>query len=139
MRKLFILFFTVIPLIGCSSGSHIQSPQGAWVMYHMSGVELNKNQLMKGLPVFRFDLSENRFSGHAGCNQMMSGITISGGEIKFGLIMHTEMACPHMEAEDAVLKLLSENTLKYDIKDSVLTLTSSDGTVMQFKKEEGAD
>jgi heat shock protein HslJ len=136
MRKLLILILTAIPLIGCSSGNRIQCPNGAWVMYRMSGIELNENQLMKGLPVFRFDLSENRFSGHAGCNQMMSGITISEGEIKFGLIMRTEMACPHMEVEDAVLKVLSENTLKYDVKDSVLTLTSSDGTVMQFKRDE---
>ncbi len=101
----------------------------------MSGLELNNIKLMKGMPVFRFDLSAGKFSGHAGCNQLLSTIVLSGDSIKFEKIIHTEMACPDMEVENAVLKVLNENTLKYEIKDSVLTLTSSDGTEMQFTRD----
>jgi len=133
MKKFLILVLTQIFLWGCSSGSSIQNPDGAWEMFRMSGIKLNKDRLMKGLPVFTFDVSENSFSGNAGCNQLASGIIVSDKEIKFGKIITTEMACPHMEVEEAVLKVISENTLHYEVRDTVLTLTSPDGTVMQFR------
>ena len=131
----FFFLLVAIPFIGCSSGNNIQSPDGTWIMFRISGIELNKIQLVKGMPVFRFDLAAERFSGHDGCNQLMSAITLSDSTITFGRIIHTEMACPDMELENAVLKVLNENTLRYEVKDSVLTLTSSDGSKMQFTRD----
>jgi len=134
MIKLLILSI-VISLTGCSSGHSIQSPDGAWIMYRMSGLDLSNKKLMKGMPLFRFDIIEGKFSGHAGCNQLLSTIELSDHSIKFGKILHTEMACADMEVENAVLKVLTESTLLYEVNDAELILTSPDGIEMRFTKE----
>lgn len=133
--KNFLMFFVLsLTLIGCSSVRHVQKDNltGSWMMKSMSGVSLNKEELVKGLPVFNFNVAENRFYGHAGCNQLSSGIVVTDNEIEFGLFISTKMACPDMQVEDAVIRVLSGNTLHYEIKNEKMILTSPDGTVMHF-------
>lgn len=105
-----------------------------WVMQEMTGVELKKEKLNKGLPTFEFHLRDNRFSGHAGCNQMTGSINVEGNKIKFGAIASTKMACPDMTVEQAVGNVLSNNTLTYSIENLMLTLRAADGTKMVFRK-----
>jgi heat shock protein HslJ len=138
MNKIFIFFVSALICGGCSSSANIQkhSLNGSWVMQRMTGVSLNKDELAKGLPVFSFDLTEKRFSGHAGCNQLSSGIEVTDNEITFNLFIGTKMACPDMSVEDAVIKTLSGNTLHYEFNDDELILTSPDGIAMHFVKEE---
>lgn len=105
-----------------------------WVMQEMTGVELKKENLSKGLPVFEFYLNEMRFSGHAGCNQLAGKIEIEGNKITFGEIIATRMACPDMEVELVVLSALTKNTFKYAIDKLKLTLVAEDGVKMAFNK-----
>jgi heat shock protein HslJ len=137
MVEICLFLLSVLCLGSCSTVNNVEkhSPGGSWMMTRMTGVELNAAVLTKGLPVFRFDLSVNRFSGHAGCNQLGSDISVSDDRIKFGLIISKQMACPHMEVENAVMNVLSEKTLSYEFKDSELTLRSGNGTEMHFVKQ----
>ncbi len=134
MKNLLILLSAAMILVSCSAGSNIskQTLDGTWVMYKMTGIEFNKNQLTKGMPVFKFDLSKKKFSGYAGCNQLASVIAITDSRITFERIIRTEMACPDMEVENAVISILNENTLHYEVADSELTLTSPTCIDMQF-------
>lgn len=105
-----------------------------WVMEEMTGVELKKENLMKGLPMFEFHLSENRFSGHAGCNQIFGKIDVKGNKITFGNLASTKMACPDMTVERKVFQELNQNTFTYKIEKMKLTLESESGTKMIFRK-----
>lgn len=105
-----------------------------WLMTEMTGVELVKDQLQKGLPVFEFHLKENRFTGHAGCNNLSGKIEVKGSTISFGSIAGTKMMCPNMSVENAVINVLAGNTLKYKIEKLHLTLTNNDGIKMVFRK-----
>jgi heat shock protein HslJ len=137
MKYLLILIPSVLIFMSCSAVNNVhgRGPAGTWVMHEMTGVELNKELLTKGLPFFEFNVADSRFSGHAGCNQLSSQITVSGEEITFGIIIRTEMACPHMEVENAVINILNENTLHYEEADSGLILTSSNGIEMRFSRD----
>jgi heat shock protein HslJ/uncharacterized membrane protein/uncharacterized lipoprotein NlpE involved in copper resistance len=105
-----------------------------WVMQEMTGVVLKKEELNKGLPTFEFHLKDNRFSGHAGCNQMNGSIKVEGNKIKFGPIASTKMACPNMKVEQAVASALSGKQIVYKIENLKLTLIAEDGVKMVFKK-----
>jgi heat shock protein HslJ/uncharacterized membrane protein len=105
-----------------------------WLMKEMTGVELVKDQLQKGLPVFEFHLKENRFVGHAGCNNLSGKIGVKGNAITFGNIAGTKMLCPNMNVENAVLEALSNKSFKYEIENMYLTLTNDGGMKMIFRK-----
>ena len=104
-----------------------------WVMEEMTGFSLKKEKLQKGLPQFEFNLTENRFSGHAGCNQINGGITVVGNKITFGDLVGTLMSCPNMKIEKAVVTALNQKTVTYTIDKLKLTLVSGK-TKMVFKK-----
>jgi heat shock protein HslJ len=104
-----------------------------WVMEEMTGVELKKENLMKGFPTFEFNLKERRISGHAGCNNLMAKIKLKGNEIIFGNFAATMMACPDMEVERAVVDALNNKTFNYKIGNLKLTLENK-SIKMVFKK-----
>jgi len=104
-----------------------------WVMEEMTGFNLKKEKLQKGLPQFEFNLTENRFSGHAGCNQINGGITVVGNKIMFGNLIGTLMSCSNMKIEKAVVGAFNEKTITYSIDKLKLTLVSGK-TKMVFKK-----
>lgn len=105
-----------------------------WVMEEMTGVELKKENLMKGLPMFEFHLAEKHFSGQAGCNQILGKIDVKGNKIRFGNLTSTKMACPDMTVERKVLLELNQNVFTYKIEKMKLTLESESGTKMIFRK-----
>jgi heat shock protein HslJ/uncharacterized membrane protein len=119
---------------GCGKYLYDYRLYDIWVMEEMTGVELNKNKLMKGLPTFEFNLADMRFGGHAGCNNLSGKIDVVGSKITFGNIISTMMACPDMTVEKAVVKALDKNTFTYKIEKMKLTLTNDDGVKMILKK-----
>ena len=68
-----------------------------YVMEEMTGFNLKKEKLQKGLPQFEFNLNEMKFFGHAGCNNISGSMNVYGGKITFGALMGTLMACPNMQ------------------------------------------
>lgn len=105
-----------------------------WVMQEIKGVEVKKENLLKGLPVFEFYLNDMRFSGHSGCNQLAGKISIEGNKITFGDITTTKMACPDMHIEQEILSALSGKTHIYKIEKLKLTLTGENDEVIRFHK-----
>ena len=95
-----------------------------YVMEEMTGFNLKKEKLMKGMPTFEFNLTDMRFGGHAGCNSLSGGINVVGNKITFGDLMGTLMACPNMKVEKAVIEALNQKTVTYSIDKMKLTLVS---------------
>ncbi len=107
-----------------------------WVMTEMTDFKLEKDRLMKGLPVFEFQLNAKKFIGHAGCNNLMSSIEVKGNTIKFSKLISTKMACPDMSLEQKIGEVLSDNTLSYKIDKMTLTLESKSGIKIMLKKSD---
>lgn len=119
---------------GCGKYLYDYRLHDIWVMEEMTNVELKKENLMKGLPMFEFNLREMRFGGHAGCNEISGTIELKGDKITFGNLISTKMACPDMTVEQKVLSVLSEKSFSYKIEKLKLTLQSGDGIKMIFRK-----
>ncbi|MBI5662262.1 MAG: META domain-containing protein [Ignavibacterium album] len=120
--------------IGCGRYLYDYRLNDIWVMEEMTGVELKKENLMQGLPMFEFHLAEKRFNGHAGCNQIFGEIVLCGDKITFSNIASTKMACPEMTVEQKVLHSLNQNIFTYKIEEMKLTLESESGLKMVFRK-----
>ena len=71
---------------------------------------------------------KDKFSGNVGCNSFGSEYTVDGDQIVFGSIVSTMMFCDATSAqESAVLSILSDQSVKYQINGEQLTITASDG------------
>ncbi|MGQ9820177.1 MAG: META domain-containing protein [Candidatus Kapaibacteriales bacterium] len=123
-----------IVLNGCGKYLFDYRLNDIWVMEEMTDVVLNKENLMKGLPVFEFNLSEMRVSGHAGCNQFFGKINLKGNSISFGTLAATKMACPDMTVEQKVFQAINQNNFIYKIDRLKLVLESDSGIKMIFRK-----
>lgn len=123
-----------ILLSGCGKYLYDYRLNDIWVMEEMTDVVLNKENLMKGLPVFEFNLNEMRVSGHAGCNQFFGKINLKGNSISFGTLTATKMACPDMIVEQKVFQALNQNNFTYKIDKLKLILESDSGIKMIFRK-----
>lgn len=119
---------------GCGSYLFDYRLNDIWVMEEMTGVELKKEELIKGIPTFEFNLKEMRFNGHAGCNNLTGKIDLRGTKINFGNIAATMMACPDMEVERAVIDALNKKTFTYKIENPRLTLDNDSRVKIVFKK-----
>ncbi len=101
---------------GCGKYLYDYRLHDIWVMEEITGIELKKENLPKGLPMFEFYPGEKRFSGHAGCNQILGGIEVKRNSIRFGVLVSTKMACPDMSIEQKVSQMLNEKTLTYRLE-----------------------
>ncbi len=104
-----------------------------WVMEELTGFNLKKEKLTKGLPQFEFNLNDMRFLGNAGCNSISGSIDVVGNKITFGNLMGTLMACANMKVEKAVVEALNQKTVTYSIDKLKLTIVSGK-TKMVLKK-----
>ncbi len=115
-----------VPIVGDSlHGSSIDtaSLQGEWMLIAV----LPSDTASGHLPVLRFNVGDNSFSGNSGCNQMRGKFRRTGNSLIFLKdIMLTKMACPgynekafiesllkvdHFRIENGVLELMAEKTV----------------------------
>ncbi len=109
---------------GCGRFLYDMRLYDIYVMEEMTGFNLKKEKLMKGMPTFEFNLTDMRFGGHAGCNSISGGINVVGSKITFGSLMGTLMACPNLKVERAVIEALNQKTVTYSIDKMKLTIVS---------------
>lgn len=118
---------------GCGKFLYDMRLYDIYVLEEMTGFNLKKEKLTKGMPQFEFNLTEMRFGGHAGCNSISGPIEVVSNKIIFGNLMATLMACPNMKVEKAVIGALNQKTVTYSIDKMKLTLVSGK-TKMVLKK-----
>ena len=97
-----------------------------WVL--LSFGDPNAQDTVPGSSLLTANFSEDGFlSGFSGCNSFNASFTTQDGEITFGPIASTRMACPTgMEVEQAYLEALS-TVQSYEIRGSTLTLAYNEG------------
>lgn len=130
MKKLLTFsFFAVLLLIFAASCSHTKNLAGdkgfskKWNILSIDSVSTQKVADAKG----NIDFSRlNAGTAKAGCNQMFFSYAIfKDGTLKLSGIGSTMMACPDMEAEDRLGKLLPLVN-NYRLNEGVLELREGD-------------
>ena len=123
-----ITFFvlSVLILAACSGGV-AASVAGEWMLISY-GEASNPTPAVPNVETsITFD-EKGQFGGNVGCNSFGADYKVDGDQIIFGPIISTMMFCDATSPqESAVLNILSDKTVKYQIDGEQLTITSSDG------------
>lgn len=97
-------------------------------------IQLNNVGKDYGKASIKFDITENRVSGNAGCNNFFGSYNVEGEYISFTQMGATKMLCDEEsnQTEHEFLKILSGKKLRYDVADQTLNLYDGDRLVMMF-------
>lgn len=97
-------------------------------------IQLNNVGKDYGNASIKFDTTENRVSGNAGCNSFFGSYNVEGEYILFTQMGATKMLCDEEsnQTEDEFLKILSGQKLRYDVADQTLNLYDGNRLVMMF-------
>ncbi|OOG71918.1 DUF4377 domain-containing protein [Algoriphagus sp. A40] len=100
-----------------------------WKLVHVGSIKDPKSQKGEAL-TFELNGSQGTYFGNTDCNSIRGAFSVEKkGEIKFGPGASTMMACPSMEVEMEVKKVL-ELIRKFEIENNVLYLRDESGQVL---------
>jgi len=130
---LFIVFISIL-IASCSSGNGSADPllHDIWVVQSINGAAYSRVEGKDLHPTLEIYLSEKRFLGNTGCNNMNGSMNVEGDKISFSDITTTKMFCVDVD-ETSFLTALSKAD-KYKIEKMRLYLFDDDKEVLVFKK-----
>lgn len=129
MKKIIPILFTLILTLSACAGASA-SPEGEWTLISY-GDTANQTLALPNTETSISFNSDNQFNGNVGCNIFHAGYQTEKNTIKIQPIASTKMYCQDIaEQEDAILHILSEQTLNFEVNGNQLILTSSDGLSM---------
>ena len=100
-----------------------------WKLIQMNGVT------QKDSPVYMtFDGDKKRVAGKSGCNTFFGAYEKSDGKLNFKQMAGTMMACSEElnRLEHQFLKMIGDQTFKYDVADQTLNLYQNNKLVLMF-------
>ena len=120
-----LMLLTALVLSACSSDSLAGT---SWTLVSY-GDPSNPTAAVSGVDTSLVFGSDGQVSGSMGCNGFGGDYQIKNGQIVFGSIISTLMACeePRMSQETATFAVMS-GTVEYSINGNILTITSADGS-----------
>lgn len=134
MKKLLLFSLTLFLfalLAACSVGNSA-SPAGEWRLVSYGDVSNLTPALPNVETSINFD-EKGQLSGNVGCNSFGADYKVSGDEIVFGSIMSTMMFCEETSTqESAVLGILSDKSVSYELDSEQLTISTKDGTFIMI-------
>ncbi len=128
MKKinLFLIAFLILLFSACS-GAAPESITGEWTLISFG----DSSNLTPAVPNVETSIAfdENgQFGGTVGCNSFGAGYKLENDQLVFEPIISTMMFCEETSPqESAVLAILSDATVKFQLNGGQLTLTSADG------------
>ena len=131
MKKSFLFLITlfvlsVLILTACSGGTPA-SFAGEWALVSYGDASNPTPAVPNAETSFNFD-EKGQFGGNVGCNSFGAEYKVDGDQIVFGSMVSTMMFCDETSSqESAVLGILSDKTVKYQVDGEQLIITSSDG------------
>ena len=108
-------------------------PEGEWKIVAVNGETVESK--MEKKPFLAFDQQEKRVYGNSGCNIVNGGYTQDKpGQLKFGMLISTMMACHEMDLERKILTAMEQVESYVRVKDTY-ELRDKDGkAVLVLKK-----
>ena len=129
-----IIFFLSLITIGCTSKKEITNPliHDIWILESINGNAYKRATGQELHPTIEIYLSEKRFGGNTGCNNMNGKVMVEGSTILFSDIVTTKMFCPDVDEVDFLSSLGKANN--YKIEKMKLYLYDSDRELLVFQK-----
>lgn len=134
MKKVmyFILPVMLILLAACE-GKKVDAKtlNGKWEIVSVDGEKIQADNM----PYIEFDMSTNKVHGNGGCNIFNSTFTLSDSDasaIRIAPAAATMMACPEMDMESKIFKVLTDVTgvKATDRADEVALVNGAGSTVL---------
>ncbi len=131
MKKSFLFLITlfvlsVLILTACF-GRTPASFAGEWALASYGDASNPTPAVPNAETSFNFD-EKGQFGGNVGCNSFGAEYKVDGDQIVFGSMVSTMMFCDETSSqESAVLGILSDKTVKYQVDGEQLIITSNDG------------
>ena len=121
---------------GCGKFLNDESLDGNWALTGMNGKPLNPEGLPKGAPTMQIKLETKQAAGNSGCNRYSGAVDVKGGQISFGQMISTRMACAGaaMTVENNYLGLLNSKTYSYEIEGNILRLKAGDQVLLVYRR-----
>jgi heat shock protein HslJ len=136
MKKviMILIIFIGILTVSCSSGNGTADSRihDIWVVESVNGVTYSRAEGQDLHPTLEIYLSEERFIGNTGCNNMNGNVNVEGEKISFSDIVTTKMFCADVD-ETSFLTALNKAS-NYKIEKMRLYLFDDDKEVLVFKK-----
>ncbi|MDE5665390.1 MAG: META domain-containing protein, partial [Duncaniella sp.] len=107
--------------------------EGEWTITDVNGSAIKADNG----PYIGFDTKENRVYGNSGCNNIGGSFDFNGkkGQIEFGQMISTMMACPDMELEQSVLQALdSVESVKFLDKEHMALCDKNEKPHLQMER-----
>lgn len=117
---------------GCGYAITDPGLNGKWVVSGLTGTVMSEDDFSKGLPELQFSLTENRISGHDGCNQFSGTFYAYGDKLNVGQLAGTKMACPNMDKSQTFLDFFASQFLTMTLEDKTLVLRNIDDEIMEL-------
>ncbi len=112
---------------------------GEWIIQSVNGKPVPTD--MERTPFLAFDVEQQRVHGYAGCNLTNGSIGQEEGKpgsLRFGQMITTMMAGPHLDVEQRILQQL-EKVTSFRLTADQLSLTDEAGNeIICLKKNTGA-
>ncbi|SIR21737.1 copper resistance protein NlpE N-terminal domain-containing protein [Pontibacter lucknowensis] len=121
---------------GCGMYLRDSRLDGTWNLVELQAKAINPKDFGQNQPTLVISLAEGRVSGSTGCNRITGTLEPIADRINFGPIAATRMACPDMEVENQILKLLNDRELRYKVSEEWLEMILDGKGVMMFKRGE---
>ena len=134
MRNLFIIAIAFIAF-KCSPKLSPDASWGYrnWVLVEMKGIPVQQSGGRRDAHI-NFDISQKRFSGNGGCNQINGNYTLQKNEIHFTDVISTKMACNDIEFENTFLSILN-SVDRYEVKGNDLLLKKRRETILVLRSQ----
>ena len=129
-----IIFFLSLFTTGCSSKKETTNPliHDIWMLESINGNAYSRATGQELHPTIEIYLSEERFGGNTGCNNMNGNVMVEGSTIIFSDIVTTKMFCPDVDEVNFLSTLGKANN--YKIEKMKLYLYDSDHELLVFQK-----
>lgn len=127
MKKIsFLLIVFTVLLSACAGNS--ASLEGEWKLVSY-GSASNPTPALPNVETSINFGADGQFGGNVGCNSFGAGYQVNGNQVTFEAAVSTMMFCEAtMDQETAILGIVSEQTLNFELSGNQLTLTSQDGS-----------
>ena len=99
-----------------------------WVVTELKGVPVQQSGGRKDA-FLNFNVSEKRFTGNGGCNQINGVYTVDKREIHFSEVIATKMSCEDIAFENTFLDLL-QKVDRFEQQDDRLVLKRKRETLL---------
>lgn len=124
--------------VGCGRYLADYRLSGKWSIEKINNKSASDYRLSSGkTPVMELSISDERFTGYAGCNRFFGSFEAKGSRLTFGKTASTLMVCQDAAMERDLYEVIDDKTYEFKIDGSSLSLMDKKGVVfLELRKAE---